>query len=242
MNDGAMTGALIAVVCCGLVAAPSPESPAPGPATGPSAETPSPVVEPSAETPNPVVVVDPSVETPSGIVMESSPTISSPPAIDRVELRNGDQLEGELIEFVPHSHMTLRIRGTERRTLQWAEVEYVQRAGEPRRPVSAGKPTIAELATESDHIQKEETIGLGFMYVAYSLTAPSLSTWIAFATRRTDRLLQLSVGTTVTSAALLAIGAGFFFHARVQRKRLRRVILSAAPTSSGALAGAVVRF
>ena len=220
-----MALALIALTSCLLASYPAPAPP--------SASSAPPVGDP---TPEPVA--------PQPDPTTAEPEVPAEPAEpDRVELRNGGLIEGRLIELVPKSHMTIEVRGTGKaRTLNWAEVEYVQRGGGPREPVSAGKPTIAELATQSERIERKVKLGLGLAYGGYSMVGVSAISWLGYGWSRNTPWLIAAGVTTSISVGLLTSGAVIFFRARAERKELRKVILSATPLPRGGALGVAARF
>jgi hypothetical protein len=239
-----------------LVPPPAAEAPpaieaAPASEAPPVTETPQVAEAPPAAAPEapeaPEAVVWPEPVRPDDPAHADPPSPTPPPPPDRVELRNGGVVDGSLVEVVPRSHVTILVQGTRQsRTFNWAEIEYVRRAGEPRQAASAGKPTIAELARASDRIERKQNIGLGLAYAGYVGTVFSAAAWIGvafeFDARERVPLLVTASGLTAVTVGLLAGGGALFFKARREREDLRAVILSAAPTPGGATVGVSGRF
>jgi len=212
---------MVALAALVLFVAPEDASAAPPPT--PAVED----VAPTSARKQPAVDDAPPVVAPT-----PDPTPAPTPAIeDRITLRDGGMMVGRIVAVQKGNYVTIVLAGSnESRTVSWALIDAYQVAGGPEQIASRGKPTIAELAAESDSIERQKNIGLGLAYGGYVSIPITLSLWTVGAFARDDATSDgLFVSATVSTAltvGLLTAGGILFFKARERRRNLREVQVS----------------
>lgn len=223
------------VVALTLAAVLAPVSEAP-----PSAGSPAPVEAAAAPEAAPAVVpaVAPEpVPTPAAAPPPVATPVPAPQPVavteDRIDLRDGGMLIGRVVAVQKGSHVTIVVSQTgQSRTVGWALIDAYRVDGGPEQIASRGKPSIADLAAESDSIERQKNIGLGLVYAGYVSTAISLSLWggagISYGIEdgEPEPLFVAAAVSTAVTVGLLVGGGVMFFKAKDRRRELRKVQVS----------------
>ncbi len=231
---------MMVVLACTLAAVLAPDAAAP-----PPAETPAPTLAPEAATapeavaapvpkpqPDPVPTPE-AAPTPAPAATPQPAPASAVATEDRVDLRDGGMLIGRVVAVQKGSYVTIVVSQTgESRTIGWALIDAYRMGAGPEQVASRGKPTIAELARESDSIERQKNIGLGLAYGGYVSAAISLGLWAGAGVSyqveggQPEPVLVAAVVSTAVTAGLLVGGGVMFFKSQERRRELRKVQVS----------------
>lgn len=118
-----------------------------------------------------------------------------------------------------------------------------QKASDATGPAATG-PSRAELAAESDRIERQKNIGLGLAYAGAVAMVVAGGSWAGFGvTKAADSpaanpLLVTAAVSSAATVALLTCGGVLFFRSRERRKQWRKAALSgyASPQGGGVVA------
>lgn len=216
----------------------SPETSAPAPVPAPTAEpAPAPAPSPAAAEPEPEAVAE---SAPAPAEAKAEPETPEPRGADRVNLRDGGMLVGRIVAVQKGSHVTIVLaETTESRTVGWALIDAYQFSGKEEEIASRGRPSIAELAAESDSIERQMNIGLGLLYGGYVMGGVTLITWGGYAYAEstghqphTPWLVAAGLSTAVTIGCLVG-GGVMALRARERRIELRKVQVGASWAPGG---------